>query len=158
MSRKADVVRITSEEARRIRSETDEARVEAIRDEEITRRAQEDPDNPPVDEEFLAGDWERTDLRQAKKPVTIRLDSEVIDWFKRGDRCGYQPRINKVLLAYVRHQKVRREKAGRGRETERDPPDPSVREAHLDAAGVVGRAGQHLADGPGSSIPPACLT
>ncbi|WP_244432641.1 BrnA antitoxin family protein [Desulfocurvibacter africanus] len=88
MSRKADVVRMTSEEARRIRSETDEARVEAIRDEEITRRAQEDPDNPPVDEEFLAGDWERTDLRQAKKPVTIRLDSEVIDWFKRGDRCG----------------------------------------------------------------------
>ncbi|EMG36100.1 hypothetical protein PCS_03164 [Desulfocurvibacter africanus PCS] len=114
MSRKANVVRVTSEEARRMRSETDEARVEAMSDEEITRRAQEDPDNPPLDEEFLAGDWERTDPRQAKQPVTIRLDSEVVDWFKRGDRCGYQTRINKVLLAYVRHQKVRREKAGEG--------------------------------------------
>lgn len=53
-------------------------------------------------------------VRKAKLPVTIRLDPEVVDWFQRGGRSGYQTRINKVLLAYVRHQKVRREKVGNG--------------------------------------------
>lgn len=40
---------------------------------------------------------------EPKIPVSIRLDSEVLDFFKEGGR-GYQSRINAVLLGYVRSQ------------------------------------------------------
>lgn len=41
------------------------------------------------------------ELKKAiKRPVTIRLDADVVEWFKRfGD--GYQTRINRVLRAYM---------------------------------------------------------
>jgi len=58
-----------------------------------------DPDAAPV----VSADW----LRQAallepqpKKAVSIRLDEDVLDWFKRHGK-GYQTRINAVLRAYV---------------------------------------------------------
>ena len=35
----------------------------------------------------------------AKVPVTLRLDSDVLDWFK-GEGDGYQTRMNAVLRAY----------------------------------------------------------
>jgi uncharacterized protein (DUF4415 family) len=38
-----------------------------------------------------------TDLyRPVKKPVTLRLDADVVEWFQRDGR-GYQTRINRVL-------------------------------------------------------------
>lgn len=41
------------------------------------------------------------ELRKAiKRPVTIRLDAEVVAWFKRFG-AGYQTRINHVLRAYM---------------------------------------------------------
>jgi uncharacterized protein (DUF4415 family) len=37
-----------------------------------------------------------------KKPVTIRLDADVLDWFKRhGVKGRYQTEINRVLRGYV---------------------------------------------------------
>jgi uncharacterized protein (DUF4415 family) len=39
-------------------------------------------------------------------PVSIRLDAEVLDYFKAAGR-GYQSRINAVLLGYVRSQQRR---------------------------------------------------
>jgi uncharacterized protein (DUF4415 family) len=55
-----------------------------------------DDDAPMSDE-----DWARTELRDPfKKPVTIRLDADIIDWFKaQGPR--YQTRINSALRLYV---------------------------------------------------------
>ena len=40
--------------------------------------------------------------RPVKKPVTLRLDADVVDWFKEHaqDR-GYQTEINRVLRRYV---------------------------------------------------------
>jgi uncharacterized protein (DUF4415 family) len=40
--------------------------------------------------------------RPVKRPVTLRLDSDIVDWFKReaGGR-GYQTAINRVLRRYV---------------------------------------------------------
>ena len=35
----------------------------------------------------------------AKVPVTLRLDADVLDWFK-GEGDGYQTRMNAVLRAY----------------------------------------------------------
>jgi len=39
-----------------------------------------------------------------KKPVTLRLDADVLAWFQRGGR-GYQTRINAILRAAMEHEK-----------------------------------------------------
>lgn len=40
--------------------------------------------------------------RPVKQPVTIRLDSDIVAWFKaRGGGRGYQTEINKALRQYV---------------------------------------------------------
>lgn len=38
---------------------------------------------------------------QPKKQVTIRLDGDVLDWFKAQGQ-GYQTQINELLRAYMR--------------------------------------------------------
>ena len=42
--------------------------------------------------------------RPIKKPVTLRLDADVIAWFKAQGR-GYQTRINKALRAVMLGEK-----------------------------------------------------
>lgn len=50
-----------------------------------------------VDDAFL----KNTELKiPGKQVVTIRLDADVLDWFKRQGR-GYQTRINKLLRSYM---------------------------------------------------------
>jgi uncharacterized protein (DUF4415 family) len=41
--------------------------------------------------------------RPVKKQLTLRLDADIIDWFKAGvvDGDGYQTRINAALREYV---------------------------------------------------------
>lgn len=39
-------------------------------------------------------------LPRKKSAVSMRLDSDVIEWFKKRGR-GYQTRINAVLRAYI---------------------------------------------------------
>ena len=39
-----------------------------------------------------------------KTPVSIRLDTEVLEWFK-GQGRGYQTKINAILKAYMKAQK-----------------------------------------------------
>jgi uncharacterized protein (DUF4415 family) len=83
---------------------TDWARLDAMTQEEIERNAAEDPDNPPWTDE----DWKnaRVVWPQGKAPVTLRLDKDIIAWFKHQGR-GYQTRINAVLRAFVEAQKPR---------------------------------------------------
>jgi len=38
--------------------------------------------------------------RNTKQVITLRLDQDVLDWFRSGRR-GYQTRINMVLRAYM---------------------------------------------------------
>jgi uncharacterized protein (DUF4415 family) len=47
--------------------------------------------------------------RPVKQPVTMRLDADVVAWFKaRGGARGYQTRINAVLREYIeRHLRDR---------------------------------------------------
>jgi uncharacterized protein (DUF4415 family) len=86
------------------RGKTDWARVDALTDEEIEEAVRNDPDAPPiVDEEWFA---KATLVMPEKKvPISLRLDREVVDWFKsNGSR--YQSRMNAVLKAYAKaHQK-----------------------------------------------------
>ena len=83
---------------------TDWDRVRAMTEEKIERNALDDPDNPPWTEE----EWARARVvwPQGKAPVTLRLDRDIIAWFKARGR-GYQTRINAVLRAFVEAQKPR---------------------------------------------------
>jgi uncharacterized protein (DUF4415 family) len=99
------ITRVSLKQARKMKSETDWARLDAMTDEEIEQAAADDPDNPPWTEE----DWKnaRVVWPQGKAPVTLRLDRDIIAWFKLQGR-GYQTRINAVLRGFVEAQKQRR--------------------------------------------------
>lgn len=54
-------------------------------------------DIPELDEAFL----KKTHLKiPEKQSVTIRLDTDVLEWFKKQGK-GYQTRINKLLRSYM---------------------------------------------------------
>jgi uncharacterized protein (DUF4415 family) len=109
--------------ADRKKDKTDWARLRAMTEAEIERGAENDPDNPP---------WTQAELRNAqlvlpsgdvKVPLSIRLDREVIDYFK-SQGTGYQSRIGAVLLSYVRTREGERQskRATRPRVTKRVAP------------------------------------
>jgi uncharacterized protein (DUF4415 family) len=60
---------------------------------EAIESAQPVPDFLPPPEELA---------RSVKRPVSIRLDADVVAWFKRFGK-GYQTRINEVLRSYMEH-------------------------------------------------------
>ena len=88
--------RVSREEARRLKDETDDARLNAMTDEDIAKAAADDPDAPPLDI-----DWTRARLvlPPGKDIVTLRIDRDVLDWF-RAQGKGYQTRINQALRAF----------------------------------------------------------
>lgn len=86
-----------SEKTTKKASRTDWARIDAMPDEEI-----DTSDSPPLDEAFFADAKLR--MPQAKPSITIRLEPDILDWFK-GHGKGYQTRINAVLRKYVEKQK-----------------------------------------------------
>jgi uncharacterized protein (DUF4415 family) len=55
-------------------------------------------------------DVRRADLyRPVKKPVTIRLDADVLTWFKEhSTSSGYQTEINRVLRRHVAEAEKKR--------------------------------------------------
>lgn len=82
----------------RRKSQTDWARIDALTDEEIEAAARADPDWDGL----LDLDWSKVEITRParKQPISIRLDEDVLDFFKRGG-AGYQKRINAVLRSYV---------------------------------------------------------
>lgn len=78
-------------------SRTDWPRVDATQDEDID--ASEIPAITP--EDFARG-VARNGLKPlpAKQQITLRIDADVLDWFKRNGP-GYQTQINRLLRAYV---------------------------------------------------------
>ena len=69
----------------------------------IRRRAAAVEPNPaPMDMLKLEINWPRH-----KQPVNLRIDSDIIEWFRRGG-AGYQTRMNAVLRAFVDAQPKRR--------------------------------------------------
>ena len=82
--------------------DSDWARVDALTDEDIERAITEDPDAAPI----LDADWFRNAelvLPAAKVPTSMRVDGDVMDWFKAQGR-GWQTRMNAVLRAYAKAQ------------------------------------------------------
>lgn len=90
------ITRVTADEARRIKDQTDWDRL---------RREQAAGVEPEPDEDEFDLDWSRAELvmPEPKTPVSIRLDPEVLAFFKAQGK-GYQTRINAVLRAYVKAQ------------------------------------------------------
>lgn len=91
---------------------TDWERVDAMADQDIDL-SECDEITPEV--------FAKAVVRQGLEPVrrkaqiTLRLDSDVIGWFKNGGR-GYQTRINSLLRAYVgqqRRHEAREKRPGR---------------------------------------------
>lgn len=46
-------------------------------------------------------------MPERKKPVLLRLDGDVLEWFRRSGR-GYQTRINAVLRSYMQSRRETR--------------------------------------------------
>jgi uncharacterized protein (DUF4415 family) len=83
---------------------TDWARLRAMSGEEIERNAAEDPDNPEWTDEELAI-AERIPTRSGKSAIYIRLDPEILEYFRESGP-GYQSRINAVLRTYVQRRRA----------------------------------------------------
>lgn len=71
---------------------TDWNRLDKMQDENIDYS-----DIPELDDDF----FKKAEVRMpAKQSVTIRIDTDVLAWFK-GQGKGYQSRINKLLRVYM---------------------------------------------------------
>ena len=79
------------------KSQTDWARLDALRDEDI-----DCSDIPELDDTF----WKNAVLVQPenKERLTVRFDADMVEWFKRQGR-GYQTRMNTVLRSFYEAHK-----------------------------------------------------
>ena len=100
MAKKELIERASAEQLQAMRdrgeSRSDWQAAEAMSRDEVERLADED-------DGALPEGWESTveiGVPQRRQPVHIRLDPEVLRWFK-AHGPGYQTRINAVLRAFV---------------------------------------------------------
>ena len=83
---------------------TKESRTDWKRLQKISNSDIDLSDVPKLDKSFFAKAQIR--MPKKKKAVSIRLDSDILDWFKH-DGKGYQTKINAILRAYVKaHQRT----------------------------------------------------
>ncbi|MET4102899.1 uncharacterized protein (DUF4415 family) [Roseovarius sp. MBR-78] len=98
------ITRMSLEEIRHQQGQTDWERVR--REAELDAQPVDDPDFDEPEWDFAravfvrAGALKPQDLPEAKKPVSLRLDADVLAFFKRQGK-GYQTRMNAVLRAYM---------------------------------------------------------
>ena len=101
MAKRHDIERYTADDLdakRRLgESRTDWAKVDAMTESDLEASIAADPDD--VHEE---PDWSQAvrGLPPGKQHINIRIDADVLDWFRTKGR-GYQTRINNVLRAFV---------------------------------------------------------
>lgn len=92
----------------RHKGNTDWARLDAMTDEELEASIANDPDWA----EFKDLDWSDAVvvLPPKKKAISIRVDEDVLDFFKREGE-GYQRRINAVLRSYMQQKSKPKKRA-----------------------------------------------
>jgi uncharacterized protein (DUF4415 family) len=105
---KENITRVTRDEVRLLKDETDYARLDAMTDDDIARAVAGDPTMAPLDI-----DWDKASIviPPGKDIITLRLDRDVLEWL-RAQGKGYQTLINQVLRAFYDAQtkRARREK------------------------------------------------
>ena len=85
------------------KSQTDFARLDKMKEEDIDYS-----DAPEITPEMFAKAIVRRGLKpRVKKQLTLRVDGDVLDWFKKRGR-GYQTRINLLLRAYMEEHRRER--------------------------------------------------
>lgn len=85
------------------KGEIDWSKVDRMSEAELEAAIAADPDDPGNDPGF----WDRARLVYPNKQrVTLRLDADVLDWFRRQGR-GWQARINAILRRHYEHARER---------------------------------------------------
>ena len=85
-----------------VKSRTNWERLKTMRDEDIDYS-----DIPKITPEMFAKGVVKKGgvfIRRVKQPVTLRVEAEVLEWFKARGK-GYQTEMNAVLEAYVKAHK-----------------------------------------------------
>jgi uncharacterized protein (DUF4415 family) len=99
MKKDENIRRYSAEELRELRhkegSLTDWAKVDAVTQEELERLIAEDED-----ERHTVPDWTRARLVMGKRSVNLRLEPDIIEFFK-AQGGGHIRRMQAVLRAYV---------------------------------------------------------
>lgn len=103
MRKQGNIVSYSAEELKgmveRGEDETDWERVDALTEMQLEAAIASDPAWADIPR-----DWYKHATpyypREHKRQVTLRIDPDVLDWFKRQGR-GYQTRINAALRAFV---------------------------------------------------------
>ncbi len=97
----SDIKRFTMDElrerAQRGESRTNLARIDAMTEAELEQAIADDPDWADIPENW----YEQAEavMPKPKVPVSIRLDADVIEYFRSTGR-GWQTRVNAILRAY----------------------------------------------------------
>jgi uncharacterized protein (DUF4415 family) len=73
---------------------SDLKRIDEMKDEDIDYS-----DSPELDDSFFT--QQAIQLPKAKDVITLRVDHEVVEWFKNHGK-GYQTKMNAVLKMYVK--------------------------------------------------------
>jgi uncharacterized protein (DUF4415 family) len=85
-------------------------RVRGMSDHDIDAQIAADAEvAPELDDDWFAR-AERRDPRPTKVAISLRVDPDVLDWF-RSTSSRYQSQINAVLRAYMEHQQAKSEQA-----------------------------------------------
>lgn len=109
-----DIRRYTADElremVRRGESRTDWARIDAMTEADLEQAIASDPDWANIPENWF--EQAEAVMPKPKVPVSIRLDADVIEYFRSTGR-GWQTRVNSILRAYKEAKDV---SAGRGGE------------------------------------------
>ena len=80
-------------------TDKEKARFDAIKDKDIDYS-----DIPELGDEFFERAMLASEFKKSKTRITMRLDSDVLDWLKATGE-GYQTRANMILRAAMEHQK-----------------------------------------------------
>jgi len=100
-------ITIVSRDAPRKKGKTDWAKLRKLTDAEIDASIANDPD--------WSDDWHWSDavlvIPPKKKAISIRVDEDVLDYFKGEEPAGYQRRMNAVLRSYMQQKKAPKRRA-----------------------------------------------
>ncbi|MDQ3655075.1 MAG: BrnA antitoxin family protein [Chloroflexota bacterium] len=108
MQKSGTIVSYTAEEIdemlARGESQSDWAAADAMTEEELEAAIASDPDEAGLG--YQPPNWDNVIIGfpKPKRQLTVRLDSDIIEWFKATGK-GYQTRMNAVLRSYVEAEK-----------------------------------------------------
>lgn len=89
-------------------TKTDRSRLTAKTDEEIITQALSDPDAQPTDENFWKDAKVVLPPESRKEHISIRLDADVLQFFRTSAPRGYQKQINAVLRTFMNAQQTKK--------------------------------------------------